>query len=70
MQNDIFAEVFNLKEKHKASFAFVIDDTGSMGNNIAQVQDACVDIITEVLDSPNEPIDYILVTFNDPCRYS
>ncbi|CAG2252444.1 unnamed protein product [Mytilus edulis] len=36
------------------------------GNNIAQVQDACVDIITEVLDSPNEPIDYILVTFNDP----
>ncbi|XP_052084364.1 von Willebrand factor A domain-containing protein 7-like [Mytilus californianus] len=66
LQNDIFAEVFNLKEKHKASLAFVIDDTGSMGNNIAQVQDACVDIITDVLDSTNEPSDYILVTFNDP----
>ncbi|VDI79844.1 Hypothetical predicted protein [Mytilus galloprovincialis] len=69
LQNHIFAEVFNLKEKHKASFAFVIDDTGSMGNNIAQVQDACVDIITDVLDSPNEPIDYILVTFNDPVEH-
>ncbi|CAC5404391.1 unnamed protein product [Mytilus coruscus] len=69
LQNDTFAEVFNLKEKHQASFAFVIDDTGSMGNNIAEVQDACVDIITDVLDSLNEPIDYILVTFNDPIEH-
>lgn len=66
LQKDMFAKVFNLNKRYKASFGFVIDVTGSMSNNIAQVTSASVDIITNVLNTENEPEDYVLTTFSDP----
>ncbi|XP_071140122.1 von Willebrand factor A domain-containing protein 7-like isoform X2 [Mytilus edulis] len=66
LQEDVFADVFNIVKRYKASFGFVIDNTGSMRNDIVAVRKACVDIITDVLGTPNEPTEYVLVTFNDP----
>lgn len=66
LQDDVFADAFNIVERYKASFGFVIDNTGSMGDDIVAVRKACVDIITDVLGTPNAPTEYVLVTFNDP----
>lgn len=66
MNADIFIQIFGLVKRYKASFGFVIDDTGSMGNNIEEVRKACIDMITDVHGTVNAPSNYILVTFNDP----
>ncbi|CAC5388032.1 unnamed protein product [Mytilus coruscus] len=65
---EIFAQIFGLIKRYQTSFGFVIDDTGSMGNNIEEVRKACIDIITDVFGTANAPSNYILVTFNDPGR--
>lgn len=66
MNADTFVQIFGLVKRHQASFGFVIDDTGSMGDEIEEVRKACIDIITNVFGTPNAPSNYILVTFNDP----
>ncbi|XP_076080109.1 von Willebrand factor A domain-containing protein 7-like [Mytilus galloprovincialis] len=66
MNADTFVQIFGLVKRRQASFGFVIDDTGSMGDEIEEVRKACIDIITNVFGTPNAPSNYILVTFNDP----
>uniref|UniRef100_W5L3X1 von Willebrand factor A domain containing 11 n=1 Tax=Astyanax mexicanus TaxID=7994 RepID=W5L3X1_ASTMX len=45
---------------------FVIDTTGSMRDDIAQVRKLTADIINNNVGTPDEPSLYILVEFNDP----
>ncbi|CAG2248625.1 unnamed protein product [Mytilus edulis] len=69
MKADTFVQIFGLGKRYQASFGFVIDDTGSMGDEIEEVRKACIDIITNVFGTPNAPSNYILVTFNDPVKH-
>ncbi|KAL4228607.1 Von Willebrand factor A [Mactra antiquata] len=48
------------------SLVFVIDTTGSMGKDIAAVQNKTAEIVRETQGTANAPYNYILVTFNDP----
>ncbi|XP_063366378.1 hemicentin-2-like [Cydia amplana] len=53
----------------KSSLTFVIDDTGSMGNDIAQVKIGANAIFDTVMRSNSSQIeDFVLVTFNDPAN--
>ncbi|KAL6479861.1 hypothetical protein MHYP_G00108940 [Metynnis hypsauchen] len=45
---------------------FVIDTTGSMTDDVAEVRRLTTKIIDETRGTPNEPSLYILVEFNDP----
>lgn len=45
---------------------FVIDTTGSMGDDIAQAREVINQIIDSKKGTQDEPSDYILVPFNDP----
>ncbi|XP_041081722.1 von Willebrand factor A domain-containing protein 7-like [Polyodon spathula] len=60
---DLFRKFFNLEGY---SLTFVIDVTGSMGNDIAQVKTTCIDLIKKHANSLDAPYNYILVPFNDP----
>ncbi|XP_028169127.1 hemicentin-1-like isoform X2 [Ostrinia furnacalis] len=54
-------------QKEKSSLTFVIDDTGSMSNDIEQVKHGVKLVFDTVLSSNRSQIDnFILVTFNDP----
>lgn len=49
------------------SVVFVIDDTGSMGEEIRETAMHSVDIVNQALLLGNKgPNNYILSTFNDP----
>uniref|UniRef100_A0A8C6T336 Hemicentin-1-like von Willebrand factor A domain-containing protein n=1 Tax=Neogobius melanostomus TaxID=47308 RepID=A0A8C6T336_9GOBI len=48
------------------ALCFVIDTTGSMGDDIEAVRSATSTIITKTEGTKNEPSVYILVPFNDP----
>ncbi|XP_067685699.1 von Willebrand factor A domain-containing protein 7-like [Haliotis asinina] len=48
------------------SMVFVIDTTGSMGDDLAAVKKKTQEIIQETLGTINQPYNYIVVTFNDP----
>ncbi|XP_046570368.1 von Willebrand factor A domain-containing protein 7-like [Haliotis rubra] len=48
------------------SMVFVIDTTGSMGDDLAAVIKKTQEIIKETLGTINQPYNYIVVTFNDP----
>ncbi|KAK7925739.1 hypothetical protein WMY93_008049 [Mugilogobius chulae] len=48
------------------ALCFVIDTTGSMGDDIAAVREATAEIINKRLGTTDEPSVYILVPFNDP----
>ena len=51
----------------KSSLTFVIDDTGSMSDEIYQVKEKTKLLFDAVLKSNGSRIDdFILVTFNDP----
>lgn len=51
----------------KSSLTFVIDDTGSMWNDIDQVKEKTNEVFDAVLNSNASKIDdFVLVTFNDP----
>ncbi|XP_062618730.1 von Willebrand factor A domain-containing protein 7-like, partial [Saccostrea cucullata] len=66
---DIFKEVLHIKSKQeviKKSLAFVIDVTGSMGDDIEGVKRATVKLVEESRNSIFVPEKYILVTFSDP----
>lgn len=45
---------------------FVIDTTGSMNDDIAEVRRVTSSIIDSKTGSANQPSEYILVPFNDP----
>ncbi|XP_044046814.1 von Willebrand factor A domain-containing protein 7-like [Siniperca chuatsi] len=49
-----------------AVLCFVIDTTGSMSDDIAEVRRVSFDIIDSKRGTPQEPSTYILVPFNDP----
>ena len=64
----IFKEIFHIKTKDKAkngSITFVVDVTGSMGDDIQAVKEATTKIVLS-LGPVNKPADYVLVTFSDP----
>ena len=45
---------------------FVVDTTGSMGDDIAEVQRIINKLIDKAKGTQDEPSEYILVPFNDP----
>ncbi|XP_014327674.2 von Willebrand factor A domain-containing protein 7-like [Xiphophorus maculatus] len=47
------------------ALVFVVDTTGSMGDDITYVQTVTATIINERRGTPMEPFEYILVPFND-----
>lgn len=55
------------KGSNKA-LCFVIDTTGSMGDDIEAVRDVTSSIIDRKVGTEDEPSVYILVTFSDPGR--
>lgn len=49
------------------STVFVIDNTGSMADDIQNAIKSAVEIVTKTMITPSyRPFNYILVTFNDP----
>lgn len=50
----------------KTSLTFVLDVTGSMGDDIENVTIATKKIVNEAKESQFVPEKYILVTFSDP----
>ncbi|XP_073670668.1 von Willebrand factor A domain-containing protein 7-like [Paramisgurnus dabryanus] len=44
---------------------FVIDITGSMSNEIAEIKKVCINIIDSRKGTSEEPTDYMLITFDD-----
>lgn len=66
---EAFRDVFGLRTREdvvKTSLTFVIDVTGSMGDDIEAVVAATQNIVNEAKDSDFVPENYILVTFSDP----
>ncbi|XP_060085477.1 von Willebrand factor A domain-containing protein 7-like [Ylistrum balloti] len=66
---DNFLKLFDLssrKKESKGSLAFILDVSGSMSEDIQAARDACINMVTAVQGTPNEPADYVLATFNDP----
>lgn len=66
---EAFRDVFGLRTREdvvKTSLTFVIDVTGSMGDDIKAVIAATQNIVNEAKDSDFVPENYILVTFSDP----
>ncbi|XP_044307633.1 von Willebrand factor A domain-containing protein 7-like [Varanus komodoensis] len=59
----IFKAFFNMEGY---SLTFVIDTTSSMEDDIAEVRATCMKILQNYSTSPDKPINYILVPFNDP----
>ncbi|XP_034043930.1 von Willebrand factor A domain-containing protein 7-like [Thalassophryne amazonica] len=49
-----------------SALCFVIDTTGSMGDDIAEVKRLAAVIIDRRKGTPAEPLSYLLVPFNDP----
>jgi hypothetical protein len=62
---DVFLQDMTV-DPPKRNWLFVIDDTGSMGNEIAAVKSAAVDAINSVEETPLEPSLYVLTQFDDP----
>ncbi|KAK3607797.1 hypothetical protein CHS0354_031297 [Potamilus streckersoni] len=62
--DEVFQDVLQLRPG--ASLVFVIDTTGSMGKDLAAVQQKTQEIVRETYHTVNQPYNYILVTFNDP----
>ncbi|CAD7082367.1 unnamed protein product [Hermetia illucens] len=55
----------------QTSLVFIFDDTGSMGNDLAQLRKGAKKITNEFANRKNNPIyNYILVCFNDPYIHS
>lgn len=65
-------EVFQIKSKKENteikdySITFVIDETGSMSDNIAAVKQGMATFVDQIRQSERKPEKYILVTFSDP----
>ncbi|XP_071103949.1 von Willebrand factor A domain-containing protein 7-like [Haliotis cracherodii] len=62
--DEVFQELLQLTAGN--SMVFVIDTTGSMGDDLAAVIKKTQEIIKETLGTIKQPYNYIVVTFNDP----
>ncbi|KAI4879516.1 hypothetical protein NFI96_006857 [Prochilodus magdalenae] len=62
--NTLFLRMLGITRS--AVVCFVIDTTGSMGDDIAEVRRITSEIINNNIGTANEPSLYILVEFNDP----
>lgn len=65
----VFRDIFGIRSREeivKTSLTFVIDVTGSMGDDIKNVQIATKKMVNEAEDSQFIPEKYVLVTFSDP----
>ena len=51
------------------SIVFVVDDTSSMGGEIASVKTEILRIVNNAVYTSREPADYVLSTFNDPGKH-
>ena len=60
--NDVFKQLMNLYSSK--TLMFVIDDTGSMSDDINAAKDMAKEIIA--YNTQNVNVDYILSPFNDP----
>ncbi|XP_069103338.1 LOW QUALITY PROTEIN: uncharacterized protein [Argopecten irradians] len=59
--------IFKLNSvKQEKSMGFVVDVTGSMGDDIASVKASLIHVLSSVFGTENEPSSYVLSTFNDP----
>ncbi|XP_032829091.2 von Willebrand factor A domain-containing protein 7-like isoform X3 [Petromyzon marinus] len=63
---ELFMQLFNL-ERH--SLVYVVDVTGSMGDDIALVRDKTKEMVLKVANKTEAPETYVLVTFSDPEVY-
>ena len=59
-----FRRLFNLGTG--ATLAFVIDDTGSMSDEIAAVKAEAIEIVEKTKGTNDAPLNYVVVPFNDP----
>lgn len=69
---EVFRDLFGIRSREeivKTSLTFVIDVTGSMADEIAEVKVATKKIVNEAKDSQFVPEKYVLVTFSDPGMY-
>ncbi|KAM9729384.1 von Willebrand factor A domain-containing protein 7-like isoform 1-T2 [Menidia menidia] len=61
-----FLQMMDINKGSSKALCFVIDTTGSMGDDIAAVRRVTASIIDSKVGTEDEPSSYILVTFNDP----
>ncbi|XP_061658646.1 von Willebrand factor A domain-containing protein 7-like [Syngnathoides biaculeatus] len=61
-----FLQMLGISRGSGKALCFVIDTTQSMSDDIAAVQNATSSFISSQVGTPNEPLSYILVPFNDP----
>uniref|UniRef100_A0A3B3DEG2 von Willebrand factor A domain containing 11 n=3 Tax=Oryzias melastigma TaxID=30732 RepID=A0A3B3DEG2_ORYME len=61
-----FLQLMGLSKGSSKALCFVVDTTGSMGDDIAAVQTVTSNIIDSKVGTEDEPSLYILVPFNDP----
>lgn len=64
--DEIVANLFHVKMMTTASLGFAIDYTGSMIEEISEVKEHVIQLITTVIGSGREPADYVLSMFHDP----
>ncbi|RVE63985.1 hypothetical protein OJAV_G00141760 [Oryzias javanicus] len=61
-----FLQLMGISKGSSKALCFVVDTTGSMGDDIAAVQNVTSTIIDNKVGTEDEPSLYILVPFNDP----
>ncbi|XP_075343581.1 von Willebrand factor A domain-containing protein 7-like [Odontesthes bonariensis] len=61
-----FLQMMGINKGSSKALCFVVDTTGSMGDDIAAVRTVTSSIIDRKVGTDNEPSSYILVLFNDP----
>ncbi|XP_070839250.1 von Willebrand factor A domain-containing protein 7-like [Chaetodon trifascialis] len=61
-----FLQMMGISRGSSKALCFVIDTTGSMGDDIAAVRNVTSSIINSKVGTEDEPSVYILVPFNDP----
>jgi len=67
MGKDTFMWVYSLiVRSSNRSLPFIIDVSGSMTGDIEAVKAECIEFVTNIQNTVNEPENYVLVTFNDP----
>nr|XP_057944291.1 von Willebrand factor A domain-containing protein 7-like [Doryrhamphus excisus]XP_057944292.1 von Willebrand factor A domain-containing protein 7-like [Doryrhamphus excisus]XP_057944293.1 von Willebrand factor A domain-containing protein 7-like [Doryrhamphus excisus] len=62
----LFLQTLGISRGSGKALCFVIDTTQSMTDDIAAVQNATSSLINSVVGTDDQPLSFILVTFNDP----
>ncbi|XP_033726010.1 von Willebrand factor A domain-containing protein 7-like [Pecten maximus] len=63
---DIISKIIGLQLKSTTSLGFVVDVSGSMSNDIAEVKTTLKRRVIQVINDAHGPDKYVLATFNDP----